>query len=72
MASYKITIKQVYRVERALTLEHEADDLDSALEDYASGSTDAPSFEDRRWSSGWDLQNEEYEASDEDGNKVEG
>lgn len=59
MSRHRIRIVQVYRVERAIEIDVEADDLDWAIERMASGDEDMPHHDDPRWLSGWDLQNED-------------
>ena len=56
---FKLKITQVYRVEREIVVDVEADDLESAIESVASGAVDTPDFKDPRWKDGWDLRNED-------------
>jgi len=54
----------VFRAERQITIEVEADDKASAIELLDSGSLDTPSFDDPRWNTGWDLQSEAVAAAE--------
>jgi hypothetical protein len=45
---------------REIVIEVEADYEFEAIELIQSGSMDVPHFDDPRWKTGWDLQNEEY------------
>lgn len=49
-------VTQVYRVEKWITVDVEADTVDDAIETYASG--DAPSSSLPGWNDHWSLQNE--------------
>lgn len=60
MSTYKIKIVQGYRAMREIVIEVEADYEFEAIELIQSGSMDVPHFDDPRWKTGWDLQNEEY------------
>jgi len=64
MAKFPIKIIQTYKARREVTIFVDAQDGESALEEVASGSMEAPSFEDPLWLTSWDLQNEEYELGD--------
>ena len=59
MARHRIRIIQVFRTTRSIEIEVEADDEYDACEGMSSGAIDAPDFDDPRWQTGWDLQNEE-------------
>lgn len=59
MPTFAIKVTQVYRTQRTITIEVEADDRESALENVRSGAIDLPAFDDPQWAEGWDLQNEE-------------
>jgi hypothetical protein len=58
MPKFKIEITQRFHVIRKITIEVEADHLDDAIEEVASGSIDAPDFDDPSWRTGWDLIDE--------------
>jgi len=62
MPTFKIKIVQVYKCTREIELDVEADDLESATERAESGDEETPDFEDPRWNSFWDLENEEVYA----------
>jgi hypothetical protein len=55
----RVKIIQVCRVERHITIDVDAPDIESAVESVSSGEIDAPDFDDPRCESYWDLQNEE-------------
>ncbi|WP_256754791.1 hypothetical protein [Mesorhizobium sp. Mes31] len=59
MARHRIRIIQVFRTTRSIEIEVEADDEHDAREGMSSGAIDTPDFDDPRWQTGWDLQNEE-------------
>ncbi len=61
MARHRIRIIQVFKTIRSIEIEIEADDQDEALEGVCSGAVDTPDFDDPRWQTGWDFQNEEVE-----------
>ncbi|MBN9070010.1 MAG: hypothetical protein J0H34_00105 [Rhizobiales bacterium] len=61
MARHRIRIIQVFRTTRSIEIEVEADDEYDACEGVSSGAIDPPEFDDPRWQTGWDLQNEEVE-----------
>jgi len=61
MAVFKVHVVQGYKAERHVTVEVEADDMESAIENVASGAFDLPDFDDPKWTTYWDLQIEEYE-----------
>lgn len=61
MARHRIRIIQVFRTTRSIEIEVEADDEHDAREGVSSGAIDTPDFDDPRWQTGWDLQNEEVE-----------
>jgi hypothetical protein len=61
MPKFQVHIYQGYRVERSICIEVEAEDLESAIEEQAA--TEAPSFDDPRWLTGWDLQTEDVSAA---------
>ena len=61
MSKHKITIVHIFRAERRITVEIDAADRESAIEDLQSGEIDAPDFDDPRWVTGWDILNEVYE-----------
>jgi hypothetical protein len=64
MPTFKVRVTQVFRAERQITIEVEADDKASAIELLDSGSLDTPSFDDPRWNTGWDLQSEAVAAAE--------
>lgn len=56
---HKIEVTQIFRAERKVVIEvNDPDGIDSALEQVASGDFDLPAFDDPRWQTGWELQNE--------------
>lgn len=57
MATFPVEIVQVYRATRRIVVGVEAEDLESAVEEQAAN--DAPAFDDPRWRTGWELQNED-------------
>jgi hypothetical protein len=59
MARSRIRIIQVFRTTRSIEIEVEADDEYGAREGVSSGAIDTPDFDDPRWQTDWDLQNEE-------------
>lgn len=59
----KVRVTQVFRVEREILIEVDAEDELSAVEQVQSGETDIPAFDDPRWRTGWELQNEEAETA---------
>ena len=61
MSKHKVTIVQIFRAERRITVEIDAADRESAIEDLQSGEIDVPDFDDPRWVTGWDILNEVYE-----------
>ncbi|EXL04968.1 hypothetical protein [Aquamicrobium defluvii] len=61
MAKHRIRIVQVFKTIRSIEIEVEADDEQDAVEGLSSGAIDTPDFDDPRWLTGWDLQNEEVE-----------
>ncbi|WP_312419954.1 hypothetical protein [Shinella sp.] len=61
MSKQKLTIIQTFRAERRITVEVDAADHESAIEEFQSGSADVPAFDDPRWKTEWNLQGEDYE-----------
>lgn len=61
MSTHRIRIIQVFKTTRSIEIDVEAEDEDQALEEVLSGAVDTPDFDDPRWLTGWDLQNEEVE-----------
>lgn len=61
MAKHRIRIIQVFKAIRTIEVEVEADDEHDAQEGISSGAIDTPEFDDPRWETVWDLQNEEVE-----------
>jgi len=61
MSKHKVTIVQIFRAERRITVEIDAADRESAIEELQSGAADVPDFDDSRWATGWGLQSEDYE-----------
>lgn len=57
----KIRVTQVFRVEREIVIEVDAEDELAAVDHVQSGETDIPGIDDPRWRAGWELQNEEAE-----------
>lgn len=66
MGKFTVEVTQVYKVTRTIKVEVEAEDWESAVERLRSGDEDVPSFEDTRWTTGWNLMNEEYVGAEED------
>ncbi|MCK9549516.1 hypothetical protein [Aquamicrobium sp.] len=56
MPKFRVRVTQVYRVEKWITVDVEADNADDAIEIYASG--DAPCSSRSGWEDRWELQNE--------------
>lgn len=56
MALFNVRIIQNYHVHRRIVVPVEADDLESAIEQQSSD--EAPDFDDPRWLTGWDLDDE--------------
>lgn len=61
MSTHRIRIIQVFKTTRSIEIDVKAEDEDQALEEVSSGAVDTPEFDDSRWQTGWDLQNEELE-----------
>lgn len=61
MRKYRIRIIQVFKATRTIEIEVAAADEYQATEEVSSGAIDTPDFDDPRWRTGWDLQNEEVE-----------
>ena len=61
MSKHRVTIVQIFRAERRITVEIDAADRESTIEELQSGAIDAPDFDDPRWATGWDILNEVYE-----------
>jgi hypothetical protein len=59
MQKFKVKIVQVFKATREVVVDVEAEDMERAVEALESGDLDGPSFDDPRWKTGWDLQNEE-------------
>ena len=57
MAQHKISITQVFRVERTMIVNAAGDDPFDAADTIAL--TDSPGFDDPRWNDTWSLQSEE-------------
>lgn len=58
MTAYTVEITQNYRATRRIVVQVEADDIESAVENVASGAIDPPTFDHPDWRTGWDLQDE--------------
>lgn len=58
MGKHRIRIMQVFKTTRTIEIEVEAEDEHQAVEEVSSGAIDTPDFDDPRWQTGWDLQNE--------------
>lgn len=56
-----LRVVQVFRVEREILIEVDAEDDLAAVEQVQNGATDIPEFDDPRWRAGWELHNEEVE-----------
>nr|WP_295468868.1 hypothetical protein [Mesorhizobium sp.] len=61
MGKHAIRITQVFKAVRTIEIEVEAADEYQAAKVVSSGAIDMPDFDDPRWKTGWDLQNEEVE-----------
>lgn len=61
MSKQTLTIIQTFRAERRITVEVDAADHETAIEEFQSGSADVPAFDDPRWKTEWNLQCEGYE-----------
>jgi hypothetical protein len=62
MATHKVRITQVSRVERSIVVDVEADSIEEAIE--MQQESDAPPLDDPRWTiDSSDLKNEEVEAA---------
>lgn len=61
MGKQTVTIIQTFRTERRINVEVDAEDHESAIAEFHSGSADAPAFDDPRWETEWNLQSEDYE-----------
>jgi hypothetical protein len=59
MTTHRLRIDQVFRVERAIIVEIEAPDPQSALDHQME--EDAPPPDHPRWTSQWTLENEDIE-----------
>ncbi|UWU26003.1 hypothetical protein N2601_32255 (plasmid) [Rhizobium sp. CB3060] len=57
---FTVMVTQVYRVERTILVEVEAEDEESAIEQQSQEA--APDFDDPGWKSGWSLENEAVSA----------
>lgn len=57
---FTVVVSQVYRVERTILVEVDAEDEESAIEQQSLEA--APNFDDPGWKSEWDLQNEDVSA----------
>lgn len=61
MSKQTLTIIQIFRAERRITVEVDAEDHESAIAEFQSGSAEVPAFDDPRWKTEWNLQSEDYE-----------
>lgn len=61
MRKYRIRIIQVFKATRTIEIEVDAADEYQAAEEVSSGAIDTPDFDDPRWRTGWNLQNEKVE-----------
>lgn len=59
----RITIRQTYRVERAIVIEVEAASTPSACEALADGDIEIPAFDDPRWREARSLEHEDYRSA---------
>lgn len=59
MGTFKVEVTHIGRYERRVVVEVEAESLDEAVERVESGDVDAPAFDDPRWTTGYDIQNEQ-------------
>ncbi len=57
----KLRMTQVFRVERNIVMEVDAPDAPDAVERFYDGEIDTPNFNDPRWRTRWDLENEDVE-----------
>ena len=58
---HRIRITQVYRVDKTITIEVEAESVERAQELVADGDYEAPCSSAAGWSDYWELNNEEAE-----------
>ena len=61
MSKQTLTIIQTFRAERRITVEVDAADHETAIEEFQSGSVGVPAFDDPRWKTECNLQSEGYE-----------
>ncbi|VVT35224.1 hypothetical protein [Hoeflea sp. EC-HK425] len=61
MSKQTLTIIQTFRAERRITVDVDAADHETAIEEFQSGSADVPAFDDPRWKTEWNLQSGGYE-----------
>lgn len=59
--NFKLRVIQVFRVERAIRIEVDAENEDTAIELATIGEIDLPDFDDPRWRTSWVLENEDVE-----------
>lgn len=63
---HRLKITQVVRVTREIIIEHEAEDLEDAIEAFATGEEEAPAYSDPRWVEYMDLLDEKVESTTEE------
>jgi hypothetical protein len=61
MGKQTVTIIQTFRTERRVNVEVDAEDHESAIAEFQSGSAEVPDFDDPRWTTERNLQSEAYE-----------
>ena len=59
MKLHRISIVQIFRVERVITVTVDAPDIQSAIDKQSE--SDAPAFSDPGWRDSWSLENEHVE-----------
>jgi hypothetical protein len=61
VSTYKVKIRQTYKVTREITLNVDAPSPEVAADRVASGEINTPDFDNAAWRTGWDLQGETVE-----------
>ena len=61
MAKFKVEITQVYRVEKSITIEVEAESREAVADMLDAGDYEAPCSSLSGWQDHWNLMNEEAE-----------
>lgn len=63
MPAFPIAVTQVFRVERTIKIQVEADDIESAVEAVTSGAMEIPEYDNETWEESFELMNEESRPS---------